>query len=58
LRLAQEIVRLGGDCAHVLSEWVDSKHDAVKGDAWLHGRLTYVLYRQAQRDAADHRSSA
>ena len=33
LRLAQEIVRLGGDCAHVLSEWVDSKHDAVKGDA-------------------------
>jgi hypothetical protein len=45
-RLDQEMVRLGGDYAHVLSESVDSKHDPVRGDAWLHGRFTYMLYRQ------------
>ena len=41
MRLDQEIIRLGGDYAHVLSESVDSKHDPVSGEAWLHGRLTY-----------------
>lgn len=39
---ATQVVRLGGDCAHVPSESVDSKREAVKGDAWLHGRFTYV----------------
>ena len=46
-RLEQEMIRLGGDYAHVLSESVDSMHDAVTGEAWLHGRLTYMLYRRA-----------
>lgn len=45
-RLEREILRLGGSYAHVLSESVDSRHDAVSGEAWLQGRLTYTLYRQ------------
>ena len=44
-RLAQEVTRLGGHYAHVLNESVDSRHDDVQGEAWLHGRFTYVLYR-------------
>ena len=47
-RLEQEIVRLGGDCAHVLDESVDSRHDPVTGQAWLHGRFNYVLYKQTK----------
>jgi hypothetical protein len=45
-RLSQEIARLGGDCAHVLDERIDSQHDDALGEAWLHGRFTYVLYRR------------
>jgi hypothetical protein len=45
LRLAQEVVRLGGRCAHVLDERIDTKRDAVENETWLHGRYTYVLYR-------------
>jgi uncharacterized protein CbrC (UPF0167 family) len=45
IRLAEEVVRLGGDYAHVLNEFVDSKHDAPTGEAWLHGRFDYMLYR-------------
>ena len=44
-RLAQEGERLGGECAHVLDEHVDVKHDPVHDEAWLHGRYTYILYR-------------
>ena len=44
-RLEQEIARLGGDFAHVLHESVDSRHDDARGEAWLRGRFTYVLYR-------------
>jgi hypothetical protein len=51
IRLEQEIARLGGDYAHVLDESVESKHDAVTGEAWLHGSLTYMLYRAAQHHA-------
>lgn len=47
MRLEQEIVRLGGSYAHVLNESVDSKHDDISGEAWLHGRFSYMLYRQA-----------
>ena len=43
-RLEQEVARLGGRYAHVLDETVESHHDAVKGEAWLHGRFTYMLY--------------
>ena len=45
-RLPQEMARLGGDCAHVLDEAIDTRHDSVSGEAWLHGRFTYVLYRR------------
>ena len=44
-RLDQEIVRLGGRYAHVLDESVSTRRDDSKGEAWLHGRFTYVLYR-------------
>ena len=29
----------------VLDEAVDSRHDDVTGETWLHGRFTYVLWR-------------
>lgn len=45
-RLDQELTRLGGDWAHVLREEIDTRHDEVTGEAWLHGRFDYVLYRR------------
>ena len=48
-RIEQEVARLGGHYAHVLDESVDSKHDGATGEAWLHGRFTYVLYRDSAR---------
>ena len=45
-RLKQEISRLSGHYAHVLDESIDSRHDDATGEAWLHGRVTYVLYRR------------
>jgi hypothetical protein len=45
IRLEQEVDRLGGKYAHVLNESVDSKHDPVSCEAWLHGVFTYMLYR-------------
>jgi hypothetical protein len=45
-RLAQEVARLGGDFAHVLNETIDAKHDDAAGQAWLHGRFSYMLYRR------------
>jgi hypothetical protein len=45
-RLEQEVTRLGGDFAHVRDELIESKHDYVSGEAWLHGRFTYTLYRR------------
>ena len=45
--LKQEIARLGGNYAHVLSESVESRHDDATGETYLHGRFTYVLYRQS-----------
>ena len=44
-RLEQEVARLGGRYAHVLTESIDPHHDAATGEAWLQGRFTYVLYR-------------
>ena len=46
VRLEQEVARLGGHYAHVLEESIDSRHDDAKGEAWLHGRFKYVLYRR------------
>ena len=45
-RLKQEIERLGGDYAHVLAESIEGRHDDATAEVWLHGRFTYVLYRQ------------
>ena len=46
VRLEQEAARLGGHYAHVAHEIVDSRHDPATGEAWLHGRFDYVLYRR------------
>jgi hypothetical protein len=45
-RLAQEISRLAGDYAHVRDEAIDIRHDDAVGEAWLHGRFAYMLYRR------------
>jgi len=45
-RLEQEVVRLGGNYAHVFSESVDSRHDDQTGESYLHGCFTYMLYRK------------
>ena len=45
-RLEQETARMGGTCAHVFAESIDTRHDNAMGEAWLHGRFTYMLYRQ------------
>ena len=45
-RLVQEIARLGGHYAHVHDESVDTRRDDGKGEAWLHGRFSYMLYRR------------
>ena len=44
-RLTEEIARLGGRYAHVLDESITTRHDAIAGETWLHGRFTYMLYR-------------
>jgi len=49
MRLEQEVARLGGDYAHVLDESIESRHDDTTGEGWLHGRFTYMLYRQPRK---------
>jgi hypothetical protein len=44
-RLEQEVKRLDGHFAHVLDESIDTRHDDVTGENWLHGRFTYTLFR-------------
>jgi hypothetical protein len=51
-RLQQEILRLGGHYAHVLDESVDTRHDGVMSESWLHGRFTYMLYRRPTQSHA------
>jgi hypothetical protein len=46
IRLEQEVLRLGGNYAHVLDESVESSYDDATGESWLHGSFTYMLYRQ------------
>jgi hypothetical protein len=46
-RLVQEMVRLGGDYAHVHDESIQTRHDYASGEAWLRGRFSYMLYRHA-----------
>jgi hypothetical protein len=47
-RLVQEVARLGGHFAHVHDEAIDTKRDDVAGEAWLHGRFSYMLYRRPE----------
>jgi hypothetical protein len=48
-RLEQEVSRLGGNYVHVLAEAVDSKHNDVTNEAWLHGAFRYLLYRKPEK---------
>ena len=48
-RLIQEVARLGGHYAHVHDEAIDSKRDDAAGEAWLHGRFSYMLYRKTRQ---------
>ena len=50
-RFAQELARLGGHYAHVLDESIHSRRDDAAGEAWLHGRFTYMAYRRVTPDA-------
>jgi len=34
--------------AHVDEEAIVPKHDDAAGEAWLHGRFRYMLYRRPQ----------
>ena len=45
-RLVEEVARLGGHYAHVHDEAISPKHDDAAGEAWMHGRFTYMLYRR------------
>ena len=51
-RLEQEILRLGGHYAHVLDESIDTRHDGATSESWLHGRFTYMLYREPAHNHA------
>ena len=43
-RIIQEVLRLGGSCAHVLDEAVTMKRDDRTEEFWLAGRFRYVMY--------------
>jgi hypothetical protein len=43
-RMAQEVRRLGGSCAHVVDEVITARVDDAAGTFALHGRFRYVLY--------------
>jgi hypothetical protein len=53
-RLLQEVARLGGDFAHVYDEAITPKHHDASGEAWLHGRFNYMLFRRAPRPSRQH----
>jgi len=46
LAMRRAIARLGGHCAHVLNESIDTRHDDHAEEAWLHGCFSYMLYRR------------
>ena len=55
-RFAEEVMRLGGTCAHVLKEHIEPRHNDAAGDGWLYGRFEYVLFRGASKP--DRRAAA
>ena len=44
-RLGQEMTRLEGDCAHVLTEHIEPRRDPRTGQTWMYGRFEFQLYR-------------
>jgi hypothetical protein len=46
VRVEQEVARLRGDYARVFAEAIDTCRDDAKGESWLRGRFSYVLYRR------------
>ena len=44
-RLTEEMARLGGRYVHIRQESIDTRRDDATGEAWLHGRFEYTLYR-------------
>ena len=48
VRLRQEIARLGGDYAHVVTEKIVPRHDDRTGEVWMYGRFDYELYRASR----------
>jgi len=44
-RLEQEVTRLDGRFARVFDEHIEPKRDDTTGEAWLHGRFTFTMYR-------------
>lgn len=57
-RIEQEVMRLGGNCAHVLNEAVDSRSNDVTQEAWLHGQFRYMLYGSNDHAFDSPRSSS
>ena len=43
-RITQEVLRLGGTCAHVVDEAVTSRRDDGAEEFWLEGRFSFVMY--------------
>ncbi|MEO8706020.1 MAG: hypothetical protein ABI867_38680 [Kofleriaceae bacterium] len=43
-RMVQEVVRLGGSCAHVVDEKITAKVDDASAMFSLHGRFRYVMF--------------
>ena len=47
-RIGQEVLRLHGSCAHVVDEHIEPKVSYERGEAWLAGTFTFVLYRHSR----------
>jgi len=58
VRIHQEIARLGGDCAHVVSEDIEPRRDERSGEMWMYGRFEYTLYRRHGNDPAGNKNTA
>ncbi len=43
-RIAQEVLRQHGSCAHVVDEKIEAKVNYATSEYWLEGRFTYILY--------------
>jgi hypothetical protein len=52
-RIGQEVTRLNGSCAHVVDEHIEPKVSYERGEAWLAGTFTFVLYRHPAPTSAN-----